>query len=146
MGSLGGGDTVSEMCGWCSEGEGGLSETVKVQFMVASHNFVRSQVCCARTRQRTATSVNLRLAFAMERCCLSRTSCVSVRAAGMSLLAQIAFLCFGGPRGWLLGWFLWLGGPHHREGKRRGVMVTRVRSGVGPWEGQRKDTSRGRTG
>ena len=95
-----------------------LSETVKVQFMVVSHDFVRSQVCCGRARQRTETSVNLRLAFAMERC-LSGTSCVGVRAAGMSLPTQIASLCFGNPRGWLLGWFLWLGGPHHREGKRR---------------------------
>jgi hypothetical protein len=37
MGSLGGGDTVSETCSWCGEGEVlRLSETVTVQSMVAS--------------------------------------------------------------------------------------------------------------
>ena len=61
-----------------------------------------------------ALSVNLRLAFAIERC-LSRMSCVGVRAAGKSITMPIASLCFGGPR----GWFLRLGGPH-REEKRRG--------------------------
>jgi hypothetical protein len=82
--------------------------------MVAPHDFVRSQVCCGRVLQRTAMSVNLRLAFAIERC-LSRMSCVGVRAAGKGITMLIASLCFGGPRGWSLR----LGGPHQKE-KRRG--------------------------
>ena len=56
------------------------SETVKVQyvqFVAASHGFVRSQVCCGRARQRTGTSANLCLAFAMERF-LSKTSGVTL--------------------------------------------------------------------
>jgi hypothetical protein len=43
----------------------GLSETVRVQSMVTSHDFVRSQVRCGRVLQRTGTSMNLRLAFAI---------------------------------------------------------------------------------
>ena len=96
-----------------------LSKTVKIQFMAASHGFVRSQVCCGRARQRTATSANLCLAFAMERF-LSRKWWVGVGAAGKGIPMPIASLCFGGPQGWFLGWFPWLGGPHYREGKRRG--------------------------
>ena len=46
--------------------------------------------------------------------------CVGIGAVGMGLLMQIASLCFGNPRAWLLGWFLWLGGLHHREGKGEG--------------------------
>ena len=107
-----------------------LSEVVTVQSMVASHNFVRSQVCCGGARQRTATSVNLRLVFAIKRC-LSRTSCVRVRAAGKGITTPIASLCFGGPR----GCFLQLGGPH-REEKRRGGWWRVVQSGVGPWRGR----------
>ena len=50
-----------------------LSEMVKVQFMVASYGSVRSQVCCGRVWQCTATSANLCLAFRTERF-LSRKS------------------------------------------------------------------------
>ena len=32
----------------------------------------------------------------------------------------IASLCFGGPQGWYLGQFPWLGDPHRREGKGEG--------------------------
>jgi hypothetical protein len=75
-----------------------LSETVRVQSMVASHDFVRSEVCRGRVLQHTAMSVNLCLAFAIERC-LSKMSCVGVREAGKGITMPIAYLCFGGPQG-----------------------------------------------
>ena len=74
-----------------------LSETVKIQFMAASHGFVRSQVCCWRARQRTATSTNFRPTFAMEHF-LSRKRWVGVGAAGKSIPIPIASLCSGGPQ------------------------------------------------
>ena len=75
-----------------------LSETVKVQFVAASHGFIRSQVRRGRARQRTATSTNLRLAFAMKHF-LSRKWWVGVGAAGKGIPIPIASLCFGGPQG-----------------------------------------------
>ena len=54
-----------------------LSEMMKIHFMVALRGFVRFQVCRGMARRRTATSADLRLAFAMERF-LSKTSCVTL--------------------------------------------------------------------
>ena len=119
MGSLGGGDKLRCVVAVVEAKVGTvfcLSETVKVQFMAASHGFVRSQDCCGRARQRTATSANLCLAFAME-CFLSRKWWVGVGAAGKGIPIPIPSLCFGGPQGRFLGYILRLGGPHHREGK-----------------------------
>ena len=79
-----------------------LSKTVKIQFMAASHGFVRSQVCCGRARQRAATSTNLRLAFAMEHF-LSRKWRVGVGAAGKGIPIPIASFGSGGPQGRFLG-------------------------------------------
>ena len=42
-----------------------------------SHDSVRSQVCCGRARQRTMTSANLRLPFAMERFSSNLECCAS---------------------------------------------------------------------
>ena len=78
-----------------------LSETVKNQFMVALHGSVRPHVCYGRARQRTAMSMNSRLAFAIQRF-LSRKSCISVGAAGKGMPMPIASWCFGGSRGWFL--------------------------------------------
>ena len=85
---------ISETCGCYGEGEGGrgtvfrLSETVKVKFLVALHGFVRSDVYCERALQRTATSTNLCLAFAIERF-LSRKSWVGVGAPGKGIPIRI---------------------------------------------------------
>ena len=76
----------------------------------------KAGICCGRARQRTATSANLCLAFAMERF-LSRKWWVGAGAAGKGIPIPMASLCFGGPQGRFLGYILRLGGPHHREGK-----------------------------
>ncbi|KAH9989536.1 hypothetical protein BJV77DRAFT_1151448 [Russula vinacea] len=100
-----------------------LSETVKVQFLVALHGFVKSHVCCERALQCTATSANLRLAFAIE-----------------SFLSRKSWPCRGRWQGCsdrdsicALRLFSRVGVLTIKRGKGEGM----VRPGVGPWSGGR---------
>ena len=90
-----------------------------VQFLVALHGFVRSHVCCERALQCTATSANLRLAFAIER-----------------FLSRKSWRCRGHWQGhsdtdsiFALRLFSRVGGPHHQEGKGRGKVSAHGESG-----------------
>ena len=107
-----------------------LSETVKVQFLVALHGFVKSHVCCKRALQCTATSANLRLAFAIESFLSRKSWPRRGRWQGRSDRDSI----------FALRLFSRVGGPHHQEGKGRG-------GGKARWPMEwRKDVLRGRNG
>ena len=84
-------------------------------------------------RQHSETSANLRMAFTTERF-FSRKSCVGDYAADKGIPILTASLCLAALKGDF--WFLWLGGPPHREGERRGRWWRAVKSGIGPWGGR----------